>query len=109
MEIDWQHIRENYPNAFFEYMKKDWDLEDFWTAYGILCQLTIEEYKTGEELFHFKIESKLVFASVVCSKTIIKDGKKYSVYTIDEARIKSINKIFDTIERQCKNENYLNN
>ena len=107
--IDWDYIRENYPVALKEYMSKGWSLEEFWNAYQFYTNLRIIEKDTGEELWDFKVKAKLIIYSTLCYKTLIKDGKKISVITFDELQERKINEIFELIEDQIKNDNYLNN
>ena len=107
--VDWNYIREKYPQALKEYLKKDWSLEDFWLAYGVYVKCRTIEEETGCELWDWKISSKLVIYSSLCYKTIIKDGKKISVYSFDEIMQRRMHEIFKLIEDQIKNKNYLNN
>ena len=107
--INWNYIREHYPLALKKYMSKGWTLEDFWNAYEVYANLRIIEKKTGEELWDFKVQAKLVMYSTLCYKTIIRDGKKISVITFDELQERKINEIFKLIEEQIENDNYLNN
>tara|TARA_R100001443_G_scaffold49550_2_gene61848 strand:- start:522 stop:848 length:327 start_codon:yes stop_codon:yes gene_type:complete len=107
--INWDYIQENHPEAFKEYMKKSWTLEDFWNAYEVYVRCSIIEDETGCELWDWKISSKLVIYSSLCYKTIIKDGKKITVYTFDEVMQRRLKQIFKIIDDQIKNQNYLNN
>ena len=107
--INWDYIRENYPDALKEYMKKSWTLEDFWNAYGLYVRCKVIEDETGCELWDWKISSKLVIYSSLCYKTIVRNGKKITVYTFDEVMQRRLKQIFKIIDEQIKNQNYLNN
>ena len=107
--IDWQFIRENYPHALKEYMQKSWGVEEFWNAYEVYVRCKIIEDETGQELWDWKISSKLVIYSSLCYKTVIRDGKKISVYSFDEIMERKVKNIFKIIDDQIKDKNYLNN
>jgi len=107
--INWDYIRENYPHALKEYMQKSWSLEDFWNAYNIYVRCKIIEDETGCEIWDWKVSSKLVIYSRICYKSIMRDGKKIDVYSFDDTIEKSINQIFELIDKQIENKNYLNN
>ena len=107
--LDWNYIRENYPHALKEYLKADWKIEDFWKAYNVYVQCKLVEYETGAELWEWKVSSKLVIYSTMCYKTIIRDGKKISVFTFDDEMEKKMKQIFKIIDDQIKNKRYLNN
>ena len=107
--LNWDYIRENYPDALKEYMKKSWSLEDFWNAYEVYVRCSIIEDETGCELWDWKISSKLVIYSSLCYKTLIRDGKKITIYTFDEVMQRRLKEIFKIIDDQIKNQNYLNN
>ena len=107
--LNWDYIRENYPDALKEYMKKSWTLEDFWNAYEVYVRCSIIEDETGCELWDWKISSKLVIYSCLCYKTLIRDGKKITIYTFDEVMQRRLKEIFKIIDDQIKNQNYLNN
>ena len=107
--LNWDYIRENYPDALKEYMKKSWTLEDFWNAYEVYVRCSIIEDETGCELWDWKISSKLVIYSSLCYKTLIRDGKKITIYTFDEVMQRRLKEIFKIIDDQIKNQNYLNN
>ena len=107
--VDWQYIRENYPDTLREYMQKSWSLEDFWNAYNVYVRCKIIEDETGCELWDWKISSKLVIYSSLCYKTIIRDGKKISVYSFDDIMERRLKEIFKIIDDQIKDKNYLNN
>ena len=107
--IDWNYIRENYPNALKEYLRSDWDIEDFWKAYNVYVQCKLVEQETGVELWEWKVSSKLIIYSTMCYKTIIRDGKKISVFSFDEIMERRMKEIFKIIDDQIKNKRYLNN
>jgi hypothetical protein len=107
--LDWNYIREKYPDALNEYLRKDWSLEDFWNAYEVYVRCKIIEYETGAELWEWKISSKLVIYSSICYKTLIRDGKKISVFSFDDTMEKQMKNIFKIIDDQIKNKNYENN
>ena len=107
--IDWNYIRENYPVALKKHMSKGWSLEEFWNAYEFYTNLRVIEKKTGEELWDFKVKAKLIIYSTLCYKSIVRDGKKISVYSFDEVMEKRMKEIFKIIDDQLKDENYLNN
>ena len=107
--MDWIEIKENYPLAFSEFMKKKFSLEQFWEAYNIYVGIRIKESNSGEEYWDFKIESKLVMYSSLCMKTIKKDGKKIRVFSAGKIKLKIINEIFNQIELQIKDNNFLRN
>ena len=107
--INWDEIRLNYPEAFKDYMKKRYSLSDFWSAYNIYVNIRVLEEKTGNEYWDFKLESKLIMYSSIALKTLNKDGKKISIYNRKQMLMRQINNIFDAIELQIKNNNYLNN
>ena len=107
--IDWNYLRENYPDAVRNYMQRSWSIEDFWESYNVYVNCTLIEQKTGCELWDWKIESKIVIYTSLCYKSIVKDGKKISVYTFDNIMEKKLKQIFKLIDDQIKNDNYLNN
>ena len=107
--LDWNYIRENYPLAMREYMRADWDLEDFWRSYGVYVNCRIIEEESGEELWDWKINSKIIMYSSICYKTVVRDGKKIRVFSFTESLNEQMKKIFKLIEDQIKNKNYLNN
>tara|TARA_R100001594_G_scaffold135809_2_gene177794 strand:- start:4969 stop:5295 length:327 start_codon:yes stop_codon:yes gene_type:complete len=107
--VNWEYIREHYPKALKEYMSKNWTLEEFWNAYEVYVNVRIVEDKSGCELWDWKINSKLIMYSSVCYKTIYRNGKKISVLTFDDIIENKMNQIFEIIEKQIKNQNYLNN
>tara|TARA_R110000803_G_scaffold40997_3_gene88320 strand:+ start:1400 stop:1726 length:327 start_codon:yes stop_codon:yes gene_type:complete len=107
--INWNYLRENYPDALREYMQKSWSIEDFWRSYDVYVNCRLIEEETGCELWDWKISSKLVIYTSLCYKSIIKDGKKISVYTFDDIMEKKIGQIFKLVDDQIKNENYLKN
>jgi hypothetical protein len=57
----------------------------------------------GFEIYINNIDAREVY------KSIIKDGKKVSVYTFDDIMEKKIGQIFKLVDDQIKNENYLKN
>ena len=107
--LDWNYIREKYPDALKEYLQTNWTIEDFWKAYNVYVKCKIIEYETGCELWEWKISSKIVIYSTLCYKSIIRDGKKISVYSFDEVMEKRMEEIFKIIDDQVKDKNYLNN
>ena len=107
--LNWNYLREKYPNVVKEYLRKDWTLEDFWNSYNIYVTCKLIEDETGCELWDWKISSKIVIYSSLCYKTIIRDGKRISVYSFDEVMEKRLENIFKLIDQQLKNKNYLNN
>ena len=107
--IDWNYLRENYPDALREYMQRSWSIEDFWKSYDVYVRCRLIEEETGCELWDWKISSKLVIYTSLCYKSIIKDGKKISVYTFDDIMERKIKQIFKLVDDQIKNDNYLNN
>ena len=107
--LDWNYIREKYPDALKEYLQTNWTIEDFWNAYSVYVRCKIIEDETGCELWEWKISSKIVIYSTLCYKTIIRDGKKISVYSFDEVMEKRMKEIFKIIDDQIKDQNYLNN
>tara|TARA_R110002020_G_scaffold348348_1_gene561973 strand:- start:8 stop:334 length:327 start_codon:yes stop_codon:yes gene_type:complete len=107
--LDWNYIREKYPDALREYLKTNWSMEDFWNAYEVYVRCKIIESETGSELWEWKISSKIVIYSSLCYKSIVKDGKKISVYSFDEVMEKRMKDIFKIIDAQINNKNYLNN
>jgi uncharacterized protein (DUF2344 family) len=107
--VNWNYLRKNYPEVVKAYMRKSWSIEQFWESYGIYANCILTEEKTGLELWDFKIESKLVIYTSLCCKSIMKDGKKISVFSFDKIMERKINQIFELIEQQMKNQKYLNN
>ena len=107
--IDWEFLQENYPDAVREYMRKSWELEDFWNAYNVYVRCKLIEYETGCEMWDWKISSKLVMYSSICYKTIIRDGKRIQVYSFTETLGNQLDRIFKIIDQQIKDKNYLNN
>jgi len=107
--LDWNYIREKYPDALREYLKTNWSIEDFWNAYDVYVRCKIIEDESGSELWEWKISSKIVIYSTLCYKSIVKDGKKISVYSFDEVMEKRMKNIFKIIDDQINNKNYLNN
>ena len=107
--MDWIAIKENYPFAFSEFMKKKYSLVEFWEAYNIYVSIRILESIKGEEYWDFKIESKLIMYNSLCMKTIKKDGKKNRVFSGGKIKMKIINELFNQIELQIKDNNYYNN
>ena len=107
--LDWNYIREKYPDALREYLKTNWSVEDFWNAYEVYVRCKIIENETGSELWEWKISSKIVIYSSLCHKSIVKDGKKISVYSFDEVMEKKMKDIFKIINDQINNKNYLDN
>ena len=73
------------------------------------CRCRLIEEETGCELWDWKISSKIVIYTSLCYKSIIKDGKKISVYTFDDIMERKIKQIFKLVDDQIKNDNYLNN
>ena len=82
---------------------------DIWNAYEVYVRCKIIEDETGSELWDWKISSKLVIYSSLCYKTIIRDGKKISVYSFDDIMERRLKEIFKIIDDQIKDKNYLNN
>tara|TARA_Y100000004_G_scaffold196810_1_gene268172 strand:+ start:3438 stop:3764 length:327 start_codon:yes stop_codon:yes gene_type:complete len=107
--INWNYIRENHPKALKLYMSKNWTLEEFWEAYFTYVQVTLIEDELGQELYEFKLESKLVIYSSLCYKTVVRDGKRIRVINFNDYIEKKINDVFELIEKQIENKNYLNN
>jgi len=107
--INWDEIRLNYPEAFKDYMKRRYSLSDFWDAYNIYVGIRVIEEKTGNEYWDFKLESKLIMYSSISLKTKFQDNKKIPIYNKTEIMMRHINDIFEAIELQIKDNNYLNN
>lgn len=107
--MDWVEIRNNYPQTFREFMKTNFSLEDFFEAYSIYVGLRILENNTGEEFWDFKLESKLVIYSSLCSKTIIRNGEKITIYSGSDIKMKIVDNVFKVIEDQIKDNNYFQN
>ena len=107
--VNWEYIREKYPEALKRYLSKSWTLEEFWDAYEVYVNVRIVEDKTGCELWDWKIKSKLIIYSSVCQKSVIRDGKRITILRFDDIIENKMNTIFEIIEKQIKNENYLNN
>tara|TARA_R110002020_G_scaffold238896_1_gene451447 strand:- start:352 stop:675 length:324 start_codon:yes stop_codon:yes gene_type:complete len=107
--MDWVEIRNNYPQTFKEFMKTNFSLEDFFEAYSIYVGLRILENNTGEEFWDFKLESKLVIYSSLCSKTIIRNGEKITIYSGSDIKMKIVDNVFKVIEDQIKDNNYFQN
>ena len=107
--MDWVEIRNNYPQTFKEFMKTNFALEDFFEAYSIYVGLRILENNTGEEFWDFKLESKLVIYSSLCSKTIIRNGEKITIYSGSDIKMKIVDNVFKVIEDQIKDNNYFQN
>ena len=95
--LNWNYLRENYPDVVREYLKNDWSIEDFWNAYGVYVKCKLIETETGCELWEWKISSKIIIYSTLCYKTIIRDGKKISVYSFDETMERRLKEIFKII------------
>ena len=107
--VNWEYIKEHYPEALKRYMSRSWTLEEFWEAYEVYVNVRIVEEKSGCELWEWKIKSKLIIYSFFCYKSIMRDGKRISVLTFDDIIENEMNNIFDVIEKQIKNKNFLNN
>jgi|TARA_R100000808_G_C2150813_1_gene159657 hypothetical protein len=107
--MDWVEIRNNYPQTFKEFMKTNFSLEDFFDAYSIYVGIRILENKSGEEFWDFKLESKLVIYSSLCSKTIIRNGEKITIYSGSQMKMKIVDNVFKVIEEQIKDNNYIQN
>ena len=102
-------MRKNYPKTFSDFIRTKFSLEDFFEAYSIYVGIRILENKTGEEFWDFKLESKLVIYSSLCSKTIKRDGQRITIFSGDDMKMKIVNRVFEIIERQIENDNYYNN
>ena len=107
--MDWVKIRKNHPKTFMEFMSTKFSLEDFFEAYSIYVGIRISENKSGEEFWDFKLESKLVIYSSLCSKTIKRDGELITIFSPSEIKMKIVENVFDIIEQQIQNDNYKNN
>lgn len=107
--MDWIAIKENYPVAFSEFMKKKYSLEEFWEAYSIYVGIRIKESNSGEEYWDFKIESKLIMYSSLCSKTIKRNGQIVTIHSSGDIKMKIVNRVFELIEQQIKDNNFLRN
>ena len=107
--MDWVKIRKNYPTTFADFMRTKFSLEEFFEAYAIYVGIRILENKSGEEFWDFKLESKLIIYRSLCSKTIKRDGKRITIFSGDDMKMKIVNRVFEIIERQIENDNYYNN
>ena len=107
--MDWVKIRKNHPKTFSDFMRTKFSLEDFFEAYAIFVGIRILENKSGEEFWDFKLESKLIIYSSLCSKTIKRDGQRITIFSGDDVKMKIVNRVFEIIEQQIENDNYYNN
>ena len=107
--MNWVKIRKNHPKTFMEFMKTKFSLEDFFEAYCIYVGIRILENKHGEKYWDFKIESKLVIYSSLCSKTIKREGQIITLHSPNDIKMKIVDRVFKLIEQQIENNNYLNN
>ena len=107
--MDWVKIKKNHPKTFMEFMQTKFSLEDFWEAYSIYVGIRVKESNSGEEYWDFKIESKLVMYSSLCSKTIKRNGQILTIHSSNDIKMKIVNRVFKIIEEQIKDNNFLRN
>ena len=107
--MDWVKIKKNHPKTFMEFMQTKFSLEDFWEAYSIYVDIRVKESNSGEEYWDFKIESKLVMYSSLCSKTIKRNGQILTIHSSNDIKMKIVNRVFKIIEEQIKDNNFLRN
>ena len=97
----WKQIYNEYPHAYREYMQrgdKQTDiLTDFFQHYGIYVEFRDLELTTGQPMWEFYVKSKLYMIN------------QLGQATLQNSQRKAIVVMFDVLEAQLKNQNYLNN
>ena len=96
----WKRIYKEYPNAYKSYMKKKKKTDiitDFFDHYKIYVEFRDLELTTGQPLWEFYVKSKLFMINQLGQATLLNSQRKAVVV------------MFDVLESQLKNQNYLNN
>ena len=96
----WKQIYKEYPNAykaFMERKEKTDIITDFFEHYKIYVEFRDLELTTGQPLWEFYVKSKLFMINELGQATLLQSQRKAVVV------------MFDVLEAQLKNQNYLNN
>ena len=97
----WKNIYKEFPNAYKEYMQREEKendiITDFFKHYGIYVEFRDLELTTGQPMWEFYVKSKLYMINQIGQATLINSQRKAVVV------------MFDVLEAQLKNQNYLNN
>ena len=96
----WKRIYRDYPHAYKAYMlrKEKTDIiTDFFAHYQIYVELRDLELNTGQPMWEYYVKSKHFMISHVGFKTEV------------GAQRSAVVKMFDILDAQLKNQNYLNN
>ena len=96
----WKQIYKEYPNAYKEYMQrnpKNDIITDFFEHYKIYVEFRDLELSSGQPLWEFYVKSKQFMINELGQSTLQGSQRKAVVV------------MFDVLESQLKNQNYLNN
>jgi|TARA_E500000318_G_C3505665_1_gene190175 hypothetical protein len=96
-DIDWKNIRMKYPKGFKNYMAYD-SLEDFMIAFNC-CIKVVEYLNTSPDFTYWETR-------VDCMNRAI---SVIGLNTFGEAKIKSIEYLFELVENQLENDRFTNN
>lgn len=96
----WKKIYKEYPNAYKAYMEraeKTDMITDFFEHYSIYVEFRDLELTTGNPMWEFYVKSKQFMITHIGGATL--KGSQRSAVVV----------MFDVLEAQLKNQNYLNN
>ena len=108
--IDWIKIANQSPEMYHKYMDSGIDeLEDFFAALNIFVELSIHEMESGEEMYSLKAKTKHRAYEINSMKSVLVKGKIVQIRTNQEFMERHIFTIFNLLEKQIKDKNYLQN
>ena len=108
--IDWVKIKQMSPNMYHSYMdSKIENIEDFFTAMGIFVELRLHEMDNGEEMYSLIAKTKNITWELNSMKSVLQKGKIIQIRKDKEFIDNNIFKIFEVLEEQIQNKNYLLN
>ena len=96
----WSNLYRKYPVAFKAFMERDPKTDimtDFFAQFNIYVEFREKELRTGPPQWEFYVEAKHLMIEYVGYKTEV------------GAIRKSVVVMFDILDQQLRNQNYLNN